>query len=356
MADGHSRHVSRFSLDEIKRMVPLAIRRAWSVRDRARIRTDLLYHVSRHPLLLEYLRYHQTNTHGVIGAANTQPWQALGERLAVALTLASVGTSESIYANARFDPLFLGGAITDEEFGLQMAILLLNAQVYLWQSVIDRAVRSYPLPPHVISRRAMPYPVLFFSFQAAARVLEDADGPVNGVYETNWMLLNSTGLSMQMLCDKTSVDGSDGVEFVGGNVLYQHRYPDDIPEGTQRLAATRLLQQLAFINSPYVETNSHLAQRQLRKAVERAGYGRMDDDLSTVRTVLLRRPDPTKQPKSPASPSPTGKVWHHHWWVTAHNKAQWYPSEQAHHVILIGEHVKGDLSKPLLEKVYVVNR
>lgn len=46
----------------------------------------------------------------------------------------------------------------------------------------------------------------------------------------------------------------------------------------------------------------------------------------------------------------------HRWMVSGHLRAQWYPSEQAHHVIWIAPHLKGPDDAPLLTHAYKVAR
>jgi hypothetical protein len=116
-----------------------------------------------------------------------------------------------------------------------------------------------------------------------------------------------------------------------------------------------LLKRCAFLTSPFVVTArqrmTHTARRQLERdhGVTREAVNEPQAHVVTLRRLKFKA-------AQKLAGEPKDVEWKHHWWVSSFYRAQWYPSEKAHKVIWIAPHLKGDLSKPLLEKVYAVTR
>ena len=112
---------------------------------------------------------------------------------------------------------------------------------------------------------------------------------------------------------------------------------------------TIVLQHLAFLNSPFVETSRVRARLTNKNARRRYQIQESPD----VRGVRLRER---------SVDNPSGDVldravsWSHSWMVRGHNRAQWYPSIQAHKVIWIAPYLKGPEDAPLKMPVYQVVR
>lgn len=318
-----------------------------------RVRQELLKWLQGHPISRRYLAQYR------LGAfANTRPWQALGEQLQTMEVLALMGGPDAL-SGAQFGPGMdtwgQKNRVLSDERGLYWALRIQMAQVYLWSNAADKLSRSAPLPSHVISRNLMPYPAMFFSREAACGVtVGRLDGSsVDRVEnrETNWVLLFDTGDTIELLYDATNA-GDASMLICGGRVTYGKKYPDDYPEEFERQSVGQILQMLAFISSPYVETLKHRMDRPQRRELQRAGLPPKQVEQE-VHTVVLRR---AAQERQAAYDQLTAVERKHHWWVSGHYRAQWYPSTRSHQIIWIAPYIKGDLDKPLLEKVYAVTR
>ena len=112
------------------------------------------------------------------------------------------------------------------------------------------------------------------------------------------------------------------------------------------------LAMLGFLNSPFIPTSEMRLDRRLRKSLERSGW--QEGPKDAVRFVDLR-PAARSETNGPGG-TPHEGHWRHRWLVRGHLRAQWYPSEQAHHLMWIAPHVKGPKDAPLKRTVYRVSR
>jgi hypothetical protein len=285
-------------------------------------------------------------------AHNTRPEHAIGEKLWAVMCLAS-------FAAGRSDQMKL--MFFDKEMppyvGATFAYFLLHSQVYLWSDHTESLADAAPLPKHTISKTVLPSPIMFWSRQRSYIVREPE------YFETNWMLVMHSVDRIRILHDEVYCDplGQRGpnrvnrVEFVLIDVPYGLTWPDNFPEANGwREESKRLLARCSFLASPYTTHEAHGLPRHIRRQMKRAGETPIfEREEENVNVVALRRYAPP--PHKPTGDHP-GVEWQHHWWVQGFHRAQWYPSEQAHKVIWIAPFVKGDLSKPLLEKIYSVVR
>jgi hypothetical protein len=276
------------------------------------------------------------------GATNTRPEHALGEQLWATMCLAGVAAKQ---------PPDLKILLNDKElesyYGATMAYFIMQAQPYLWSDKCEKMADAAPLPKHVLSRSILPMPIMFWSRETGyvMNASEDRDR-----FETNWMLAMHCGDRLQITHDE--VYGSRGqrtsAEFRIIDIPYGLTWPDDFGDNADEIG--RLLKRFAFLNSPYTTHSAHGLPRHIRRQMQRGGEPPMPQ--KDVRVVALRRPSEHHDPAG----EHIDMNWQHHWWVTGHYRAQWYPSEKAHRVLWIAPYVKGDLTKPLLEKIYTVIR
>lgn len=301
------------------------------------------------PLLQEYLRHKP--------APNTRPEHALGEQLEAQLALALVGDGEEFLVQRNGQALALPvtrllsplQGVEPWQFGLGASMWVSAAQPYLWTREMIRVAREAPLPPHTIGRELMPYPQMFFSREVCYTVKMNSG---RAGLETNWILLGDTGSGVRWLADLVDV-ATGGISITVHEIPYGARWPDDFEDDPwQKICISQLLQQLYFIASPYIEAEATGMSRGVRKRLERQGS--KEDAGNTVRVVRLRRAE-AKQ-KSSVEVENEGCNWKHQWWVSGHYRAQWRPSTKDHKVIWIAPYLKGPADKPVLEKIYKVER
>lgn len=301
------------------------------------------------PLLRRYVDHLRQ-----IPARNLLPWHALGERLYAMLCLTTCdGVGSRLLSSADMQA---GGLPADQHArALGFAALAAGAQVYLWLEKVHELVNESPLPRFKISRDMLPYPVMFFSRETAHGMYTPGGAECG---ESNWTILHDMGDAVMCMGDVTlNLPGTSTprgqADFVYGVIPYGTTYPDDFGHEGYRASAEQVLKMLAFISSPFVGNETHRLPRPMRKEMERAGLPSEMVEQS-VHVVTLRREVAEacrRRDENAGSPD-----WKHHWWVSGHYRAQWYPSLNAHKVIWVAPHVKGPLEKPLLEKVYRVER
>jgi hypothetical protein len=274
----------------------------------------------RSSLVREYLKLARSANPKV-----TTPWMALAEKLALAL---------GVFTGRVGVQIGHGPTAGTDQHRIIEGVMLVAATPFLWSSSIDRVVRASPLPPHVIGRDLLMEPIMFWSSdEDQARLLVCGD-------------------SAEVITVRDIGVGADGRAVVAlcGILRYGSRYPEDVhvPKGE---TPHDVLQRLAFLRSPYVETRRERLPRPWRRAAARDGEPCASDDVAVV---LLRR---AARDNVRAEAADAGRVeWKHQWWVSAHYRAQWYPSKQAHEVIWIAPHLKGPADAPFADRVYAVKR
>jgi len=290
----------------------------------------------RHPLINDV--YNRMNAH----IPNTRPEHAIGHKLWAELTCATIilapegaGTGDDEYG------CLDSGEVVPNEAAIGPLMLLRIAQTYLWTEQTERLARSAPLPKHTISKSVLPSPTMFWA----------REFPHGGDHEwvSNWFVVADNGDHIYVAHDALSMDGQ-AFRVCSFQINYGATWPDDFsPDDVDVVAG--VLKQCAFLNSPYVTNEKRKIGRHIRRQMERQNLEPPEDDVSVV---ILRRMQ-VKKAQPPSGEHP-GVEWKHHWWVKSFYRAQWYPSEQAHRVIWIESFLKGDLTKPLLEKIYNVKR
>lgn len=320
-------------------MSPISFELLDALRERLPVGTDpkqakilldgVLKNTVGNPLLHQYVAHLDTPN-----ARNTLPWHAMGERLYWMLVAA---------AEPRIPWVDGNGAEYEDPTPLAASYCaaMISSQVYLLRNNAAALARAMPdLPRHVISRKCMQYPAMFFSRETA----NSGDG-----LESNAMLLVDTGSGMAAFMDAVR-EKDTGPTMTCGTVDYGKTYPDDF-SGLEREAVGITLKTLAFLASTVASVSPERMGRGERRRMEKAGLPRHEYE-AMVSVIELRAAEQAQ----PSGDTSGEAEWRHHWWVRGHWRAQWFPSEQAHHPVWVSPYVKGDLDKPLLEKVYHVNR
>ena len=290
-------------------------------------------------------KYHQ-HTKGNL-SLNTLPEHALGERLHAmsACVLAGRGYVDIVKPTTEGYAKATAEYLRDMACGL--ALLLTNAQVYLWSDKMEKLADAAPLPVHTVSRNVLPMPLMFWSRETRYN-FEDAYGRVAS---NNWLALVHHTEQVFIIGDLSYHD-NETTKLMINHLVYGGVWPNDYDNNGE---IALMLKRCAFLASPFVVTARQRMTHTTRRQLERdAGMTREQTNEPEAHVVALRRL------KFKAAQKPVGEPkdveWKHHWWVSSFYRAQWYPSEKAHKVIWIAPHLKGDLSKPLLEKVYAVVR
>lgn len=264
----------------------------------------------------------------------------LGERIYRLLGILICPDSELEWKGGRAP----GWSDSKERCALAMRGLYSSPYLWLWNCV--QASRSLTLPRHVISRSILPHPRLWWTYTDSIALFNPLTGEELGVLDA--LIISDEGPAFTV-----SMIGSDGVwpdtnKVVLWNysVEYGKTWPDDF-DASEPVGA--ILKELAFLNSRYIPKYSQRPLRGERRAAERAGQEAPD-----VTFVALRHAEP---PKVTSGQADAAQVeWMHRWVVSGHYRAQWYPSESAHHVIYIEPYLKGPENAPLLAHAYKVAR
>lgn len=299
------------------------------------VRQALVGHLRKCTLLRRYIAHL-----GQPDNRNVEPWHAEGERLYAALTLACVDLDGTVTIGFNADRLDPQESL---RHAVSLAATILMAQSYLWTDEIEALVDQTPLPAHVISHEALPYPFMFWSRQTAHG---------NAALETNWTLLARTATGIRMVTDLMDLQ-TRHLHVAMGDIPHGAIWPDDLPTASHE-PIKGLLARVAFLNSPYVETVRARLPRSLRRLGVREGILLPTRPTEGEIAVVTLRRDARASVEAHASDA--ARVYHHQWWVSGHIRSQWYPSEQAHHLKWIAPYLKGDPDAPIKPRVYAVTR
>jgi hypothetical protein len=320
----------------------------YTASEAARERTTqrLLDWLERNAVLARYLAHIKGSS-----SRNTLPEHALGERLYAMMTLALAGRGDVRIQRTPFIRSPTGTTASDELYfqrcATGCALMLLKAQVYQWSHPMEKLADASPLPPHTVNRNILQMPIMFWSRETRYNFPD----PQGRTGSNNWLALLHQVDHVLILGD-VSYHDDETTQLLIDSISYDLVWPNDYDNDPH---VGRLLKRCAFLSSPFVVTErrrmTHAARRQLERdhGITREAANEPEANVVTLRRLKFKAPQPS---------SHEGKdvEWKHHWWVSQHYRAQWYPSEKAHRVIWVGPHIKGDLSKPLLEKVYAVVR
>lgn len=300
-------------------------------------RVKLLEFLQSNPLFTQYAQH----INHPVRQLNTAPWQAMGERNYAAWLCAMAATHEGIKVYGVRDD------VDRESTLVASAFMILNATPYLWSDPMEKLADAAPLPKHVVSRNVMPNPAMFWSRESAYRGKDQ----LNGVMcENNWIAVIYSGNYMIMIGDWFDIEKQE-LTLCHHMIPFGKTWPMDYNNDNEIAV---VLKRCAFLASPYVDSNPLRLAHHHRRQMERAHIPPAQRD-EPIHVVKLRHKAVNKpQPPQPGEPNPVD--WKHQWWVQAHYRAQWYPSEEAHKVIWIAPFLKGPAGLPVLEKVYAVVR
>lgn len=269
---------------------------------------------------------------------NTEPWHALAERSSAVLNCFASAMPRAADRLLWADP-------ENRKRAVQVGQRIGRAIPYLWTEEMFDIARATPLPQHTISSELLPVQTMFWSWEVAYKT---------GGWLNDWVAVLGDGTGIDVVSVVTNA--LDSADVPNGRVVlsvdrvpYGKTWPIDFPNHAERNAAEAVIKFCAFLKSSIVESSPrHRMPRALRREVQRKRPEQQDEGIAVVR---LRRKS------SPHYGDDHGEVeWKHQWWVGGHFRAQWYPSLKAHKVIWIAPHLKGPRDKPLLERVYSVER
>jgi hypothetical protein len=269
------------------------------------------------------------------------PWVALGERYISAVRV------------VRQDVAFLsvGEQHRDEYTKLEVARLILDAQVYLWRPKVFDTIQHCPLPDHIVSDSVLPFPTSYHTFEIRYEYRPDQidtisryipSVPADIAYE--WMLMVDRRDHFDLLIFVSSMGNPAWGLLICFPIKYHARYPEEFPKDAKDVGG--VLGMLAFLKSP----DKHIEQHRIPRSIRRGTQLGDTPASQSVSVVTLKRA------VHDAIKSAEGRSveWKHHWWVSGHMRAQWYPSKGSHEVTFIAPYLKGPVEKPLLQKVYDV--
>jgi hypothetical protein len=291
--------------------------------------------LSNEPLLIRYQEHIKGGK-----AVNTKPEHAFGERLHAMFTMALAATGKvEIIGIPNSKPKLMAAGL--------LALVSNHSIIYQWNDKMERLADSSPLPPHTISKSILPMPVMFWSRETG--YTDKEKGVTN-----NWLAFVHHVSNCYFFGDASYNEKQETKLFID-TFPYGKLWPNDFPQGNYGKDLERILKRCSFLNSPFVMPVRQRLPHHIRRQLERDLAVPRERLQEEVRVIALRRIQ-HKTPQKPPSGEHRGVEWQHHWWVSHHHRAQWYPSEQAHRVIWIAPYLKGDMTKPLLEKMYAVVR
>jgi len=178
---------------------------------------------------------------------------------------------------------------------------------------------------------------MWFTFQTGIGI--GGEGDEETIVDAFLVTDSATGFDCAFIGDMGDAPFLSGHHWDYGKV-----YPDDYPDD---VALESVLSLLAFLNSPYIPKTTARLSRAARREITRKGLDAIEDEITFI---VLRRPEP----KRTTHVEEQAVEWKHRWIVSGHMRAQWYPSEGAHHLIWIAPYLKGPEDAPLLEHAFKV--
>lgn len=295
------------------------------------LRARMIQRASADPLVRRWLIENARQDRPVIIAA---PWEALAEQRAMAGMIA-----KDCPPLLNLSPIEL----PVEARAVALATQMWMSQTFLWSFDLFKVVQSCPMPKHVITSDALPFPFVYHSFEAGIQALHGSTHEVMGM--TDWILqcYTKTGINVAVPVQ------SDVLRINHFGIPFGKTYPDDIPEESRQMTAVQL-SMLAFLRSPYATVEARKLPRQFRRG---DGIAVGTDAIDKVVNVVELRRAAKDAMQAYAAES---RDFRHRWWVAGHFRSQWYPSTKRHEVIWIAPHLKGDEGAPMLDKVYAVRR
>lgn len=238
----------------------------------------------------------------------------------------------------------------------KLALLLGQAELYLWRSEMLEVAEAVPVPSHVVRSTLLQHDIMLFVFDSPVPIQTiDEDGVVHDAAQ-DWVLLHRAqdGFTVETLVRpaRVGVPQLQGPDFLRYEIAFGSRVPDDYKGNTQSEWIVTLME---FLNTRVVEVTRVRHPRVVRRSVvDRAALPDQDLAHSGVNVVALRRREPKAlEERGESEPYP----WKHQWIVSGHWRLQWMPSLSAHEPRWVEPYLKGPPDKPLLKRrVYAVVR
>ena len=219
--------------------------------------------------------------------------------------------------------------------------LLGMSEVFLWTFDIVQGALAMTLPDHVFGREGFQAPFMWWTFRRPL-IFSNCAAQIQG------LLIVSFPDRVELFYFFGRVKDTDkSWKWERYGIFFGERVSDDHPHSW-------VLKLIAFLNSKYVSADRTQLPRGLRRSMERTGQKKKE--IPRVRVVQLRAKGPTLPKPNGSDPDGPVRDWAGRWWVRGHIRAQWCPSTKTHKVIWIAPHLKGPEDKPILGRLYLVDR
>ena len=230
---------------------------------------------------------------------------------------------------------------------LRLATSVLNAPAYLWRSITEEAASGVEMPEHIVSRKLLMAPRMFFCFEHlwGIRPVRDDGTEAPGTYILAGLLVADSPEGI--VSWSIALPADDNPMHCTTDVIgYDTRYtPRKHPAQNDKVLGL-----LTFLSSPYIPKEERRLDRRYRTSLGRQGWH--EDKADRVTFVDLRAAITENEQRGHG----TAVAWKHRWIVRGHIRAQWYPSEGAHRPIWVPPHMKGPEDAPMLTHAYRVVR
>lgn len=266
------------------------------------------------------------------------------------LTVKDALAERLMFALLTLEPKVCSFAFTstrdDMDVRLDIVEMMLRSQPFYWkQDLIQEAVETQHIPAHTISHNLLPHQAMYVT---ADRVLfSDLLHPGRNVEAMLW---SETKAGLEVI--EWIAAPKEGLLILNAmHVNHGAHFPEEVPE-VFRENARQILAMIAFLNSPYIDQARNRLSRSDRRERVRLAAPLPEPELTVVQ---LRAREPAGRSKEHEEtglhPGDDG-----HWWVRGHVRAQWYASEQAHRLIWIAPHIRGNPEAPYKGHTYAVVR
>jgi len=235
-----------------------------------------------------------------------------------------------------------------------LLVSLYKASTYLLRDRIIPFMAAHELPNHIVSRSIMPSPSMYITTEISGVLVPNLDTDIR--WGSVLVMIGDVGI-MTVWFGGYIIDEEKGyLSSHNAEIIYRRFDVIDkpYPSDSETLHFKFMLQLFAFMKSKISSNVLIKPTRVLRRRVQKMGMPNTD---LNVNVFNLRE---KINPSTNLNYDNKNKLEHdYRWIVQGHYRAQWYPSEQAHHLIWIDEFFKGPEDKPIKPikpRVYTVGR
>lgn len=224
---------------------------------------------------------------------------------------------------------------------------LMNARPFLLRATANRMAQKFTLPEHVVSATVMPYPSMFLCYELDDLIVPKGNLRREFADVHDMLLYQAPPPANDHLVMATFGSTQEGGVMMAAQVmpLFGLRFPEPPTD-----KATHLLQLLNFMQSKIAVIRPDKVPRATRRREKANALAQAD-----VGIIELREYENAQRQHGPTDDShELEHQWR--WMVRGHYRAQWYPTEKAHHLKWIEPYVKGPEYRPLRPSVYDVCR